>query len=519
VNEEGDRIGVIFKDEERLLVFAVGNTQPIATYPGEVGVNAFQFLPKQRRILVGEHYGAMVSWSYETDERQALPSSNAGSIDAIAVSADGELAAAASGSIASGIQIWKVGEKEPTRTTIPGVRGIESLRFTRDGRFLISATLGGEVRYWRINGTGVFRVVDPRDFQPFPLPGRLYSIARLPGTDEFLIGGDHGKLQLWRSADLSGSPRVLDKERMAALESIPDQDRYLSNGRSFLLTGHVMAVAVARDRKRFAAVDPYGFVTTWDFSHGIDKARVIASADPTAPNLSLALSPSGRWMVAGANSTVTTLHELSDDGLSIRSQSLSMGGTETVRAVHFVNEKQVVVGDDAGRLTLWDVPPSGARRIIFESGPAVMAITSLDNKLVIGRGQQVDLVDLSEGKVLSTMGAGLGPVYSVAISDDHKLIAAGYLDGTIRIWSANQLGGSPITVSGNGDVVRSMVFDSTGERLLSVSDDGLVRSRILDRKALAKIVCDVAWRDVTDEERKLFVGTGDDTPSVCPGPT
>jgi hypothetical protein len=71
-------------------------------------------------------------------------------------------------------------------------------------------------------------------------------------------------------------------------------------------------------------------------------------------------------------------------------------------------------------------------------------------------------------------------------------------------------------LSGNGDVVRSMVFDAAGERLVSVSDDGHVRSRILDRHALAKIVCDVAWRDVTDEERKLFVGGGDDNRSVCP---
>lgn len=219
---------------------------------------------------------------------------------------------------------------------------------------------------------------------------------------------------------------MLEKERMAALQNVPDLDRFASRGRNYLQTGHVMAIAVARDAKRFAAVDPYGFVTVWDFQNGIDQARLIPTADSSAPTFSVGLSPSGRSMVVGTTGTITMLHELAEDGASKRSVRLSSPGTEPVRAVRFLDDTRVLVGDDTGRLTLWQTSPSLKSRVLLESGPAIMSLATYpDNKVIVGRGLQVDLVDLADGKVSVTLGNGLGVPYSVAVSDDGISLAAG----------------------------------------------------------------------------------------------
>lgn len=70
--------------------------------------------------------------------------------------------------------------------------GTGLLRITRNNRFVVSAGIGDEVLYWRVDGAGAWRSARADTQQALPLARRLYAVARDPRPDTFLVGGDHG---------------------------------------------------------------------------------------------------------------------------------------------------------------------------------------------------------------------------------------------------------------------------------------------------------------------------------------
>src|SRR5208283_4974203 len=66
-------------------------------------------------------------------------------------------------------------------------------------------------------------------------------------------------------------------------------------------------------------------------------------------------------------------------------------------------------------------------------------------------------------------------VISVAFSPDHKTLASGSFDGTVRLWDvvSRQLLGQPL--KGHNGAVRSVAFSPDGKTLASGSDDHTVR--------------------------------------------
>jgi WD40 repeat protein len=506
-------------------VFRVGSRQAFSTYPGDDAVNSFLFDPTGNGILVGERGGKVWRWIPDRDggSRVELGREWAGSIDNLAVSTDGMLVAAASGSSIPGIELWRRAASERSPSVIPGLRSAILLRFTNDRRFLVSADTAGELRYWRLGGAGTQHSVKADQYQKLPLPARLFSVVRNPRSNEFIVGGANGVLQIWSSSDLTGSPRVLAPQLTAALLQVPDQQRFVgSDGRNYLLTGHVMQVAVSGDGTRFAAVDAYGFAVVFASTELGTTPRLIDSQSTQHAAFSVALSPNGHRLAVGATSTLTTVHDLAATGSASTSMPLPLPGDNAVRALVFSDDEHLYVGDDAGRVTLWTLgsPPRGKE--IVSSSPLVDAIAILRDGtgIVLARGQQVDIVRLQGGGASwTTVTSGLGGVTSLAVSNDGSSLAVGYADGAIRIWSMADLRQDPILILGHGDYVRSLAFDRSGEVLVSVGDDGVIRSSTIGRARLAALVCGVAWRDLVGDEIREFFGALTAHLPTCPPPT
>lgn len=506
----GGMVATSDTESGKLRVYRPGSERPLDTYPGEDAVNSFEFVP-DGAVLVGERGGGL--WLWDPTGRRSLrqldTEESSGSIDTMAVSRDGALLASASGSIAPGLSLWRPA-LDPARTTvIPGVRGVILLSFTQDSRFLISATTSGEIRYWRLQGTGARSAVLARDKQPFPLPGRLYAVTRGAQNDVFIVGGDHGVIQVWPSSSLDDEPQILATERAAALSQVPDQESFTTGGRNYLTTGHVMSIAVAENGGRFATVDPYGFALVWNLKQLRSIPKLVISSDERRPAFSVALSPDGNLLAVGITSTLTFLHTLDETGGSASSLPLAVEGHATVRALRFLDEEHLLVGDDSGRLTLWTLGGKPTRRSIFASGPLIGAISALSSdRIVIGRGDQIDVLDLSQSAVTTTtLTKGFAGVISLAVSDDRELLAAGFADGTIRIWSTRNLAAPPASLAIHTDYVRSLAFDRSGGVIISVGDDGMIRRSVIGLRPLADLSCQVVWRDLDANELREYFGS------------
>ena len=274
----GDRAAVLADENGALSLYEIGSSQPVANFTQDAEVNSFAFGQTADDLIVGESHGKIWRWKPGDQEGPSLMASDErGSVDTLAISQDGGIIAAASSAITPGIRIWRTAAGNAGPDVIPGQRASLALRFTLDNRFLVSADSGGELRYWRLSGAGAAKSARPDTYQKLPLAGRLYSVVRNRATGEFLVGGDHGVLQAWSSAELDEPPSVLAPQLEAALLQAPDKERFIGeNGRNYLLTGHVMQVAVSTGGKRVAIVDPYGFVVVIDNSGATLTSQLIS---------------------------------------------------------------------------------------------------------------------------------------------------------------------------------------------------------------------------------------------------
>jgi WD40 repeat protein len=504
-------------NEGNLRALRKGSDRVAGLYPSQDAVNSFRFASGSL-IIVGERGGETYGWDPQTPKTKRKLAESSASVDVIGVSPDHRTVATASGSITPGISIRKIDSGKPIGL-IPGVRTVTALRFSDDRRFLVSGSSSGEVRYWRLTGAGASRSIRALDWQPFPLEARLYSVVRDPKHDVFLVGGDHGIIQRYFSPALKEPPEVLADLRRTALATVPDLERFESGGRNFLLTGHVMAIGFAKDGTRFATVDPYGFGLVWDTNDNGRPPAVIPSPDVSHAAFSVALSPSGRRLVVGATSSVTFLHDLDDAGGSQKRTQLSSGGDDTVRAVVFADKDTVIVGDDHGRVARWHIDDEPRSEVLISAGPVITSLVVRDGCLFIGRGEEVDAMTLSTvAGALNTISKGLGSVDSLAVSVDGSQLAVGYSDGIVRIFATAQPSSQPMLLNVHRDIVRALAFDLAGNTLVSVGDDGMIRSNAVGERRLGDLACEVLWRDLTGEEISSYFGnTMPPTIPSCPG--
>src|SRR5205814_1497346 len=157
-------------------------------------------------------------------------------------------------------------------------------------------------------------------------------------------------------------------QRTAALAQVPDQHRFVGDdGRNYLLTGHVMQIAMSRDASRFATVDPYGYAVVFTSADLGGTPRLIETQSTHHAAFSVALSPSAGRLAVGASSTLTTMHDLDTTGAALTSVPLPSPGDNTVRALVFTDDEHLYVGDDAGRVTRWTLSSPPRSEVIIAS--------------------------------------------------------------------------------------------------------------------------------------------------------
>jgi len=332
-----------------------------------------------------------------------------GAVVAVAVSADGRLVA--SGGEDAVLSIWnlddfKSSDPKPRHELQGHSAVIQQVGFSpADPSTLVSAGDDGRIMVWNVQRA--CRVQESRLQE-----ARIYGIAIHPNGKLVAAAGADGNVRLF---PISAVDSCIAPNAGGATSTIARKQEFdvIEDG---LLSGHgglVLAVAWNADGTRLASTGQEGSIRIWgpaNSSFSIAQLVLGSDAKPastvTGLVTSVAISPDGRTVAAGDNQGVIHMWDRPAENtepvtaLATASWSAHEGAVRALAYLRIGDRVSLVSGGEDGSLKRWDVA---------KGRPTAPEIVMVD---------------------------GAGPIRSIAVSPDAKLLAAGSSDGIVRLWDA-----------------------------------------------------------------------------------
>jgi WD40 repeat protein len=417
-------------------------------------------------------------------------------VEALALSADRRTLAVAS---ADGtLRLWDVaqpGHPSPDGgpvATVPD-RPLYAAAFSPDGHVLAAAGAGDTVGLWD--------VADPRHPVRLgrPLTGprnTVYSLAFSPRGGILAAGSADDTVRLWDVADpmhpvplggaLSGPAGYVEAvafspdgtilaaasaDKTVRLWDVAQPRRPVPLGRP--LTGPadmVDTVAFSPDGHTLAAGSRDNSVWLWDIANPAHPVRARAPLTQASDWVNaVAFSPDGRTLAAASSDDQVLLWNAATGALLG-----TLPGPQPATSLAWDGDSVLVAGGADGMVRLWSLPAP----VLLDSGPISQVSFSPDGKLLAVAGPDLRLwnpVTRTQVASVAVPGAFTG---TVAWSPSGTVLAAGYSDGTVRLWRVARGGltplGTPLSATGSG-IVEFVAFRHDGQVLASGADDGTVR--------------------------------------------
>jgi WD40 repeat protein len=238
----------------------------------------------------------------------------------------------------------------------------------------------------------------------------------------------------------------------------------------------VRAAVASRDRNTIYSASADRTLCVWN----VAESKVVARFTLTSPLTSLAISPDGKTLAAGAADGV--IHVLdSNDG---KEKAALKGHVGAVSGVAFFSDGRRIASAGAdGVARVWriaDAPDRTADPIILNGhGGAVHAVAaSPDGQFVVtgGEDRTVRIWHAVDGKVSRVIDAHEGPVLSLALDRSGKLLLTGSGDKFARLFEFDT--GTLIErFLAHSGPVNAVAFDPSGERFATAGGEGGMQIR------------------------------------------
>jgi WD40 repeat protein len=297
---------------------------------------------------------------------------------------------------------------------------------------------------------GVYlRAIDVDDKTTFPKEGHdaaVIDAAFSRDAKHVVSAGVDGTIRMW--AVESGEEvlqRRVDGGAARAVAFRPDGRKLVSaDGYGGLITWDVATMAplvryggtgassggrVERLRyladDRVVTIDLSGKIVEWDAVSGIpQRSRQVSNSRG-----GLAISPSGDSIAIGSGALV----ELWQDEHKTRALA---GHGGNVSAVAFIADgKWLGSGDSAGQVRLWDLDTDQSR-IVHESGGRIYSMATHPNERELAwasSNRRAYLYDVTRGAIVELAGHA-GEVNSIAYDSSGQFVVTASDDGTVRVW-------------------------------------------------------------------------------------
>ena len=420
-----------YDNTARLWDLETGQSKEFAGHDWWVWSAAFS--PDEKQIVTASQDGSAIVWSVETGEPGPRFLGHAGPVFSAAFSPNARDGYVATAGYDKRVLLWKpedvkpfdfsslLSEDPPERTPCIVLEGhaaaVCSVRFSSDGKFLLSGGNDNTVRLWDVETGKLLKTVRGH-------AGWVRSCVFSSDSQQVLSGSHDHQAKLWNIGGyqeiriLGG--RVLEGHRDAILGASfsPDGQRIVTAGRDRL--AKTWSTVTGRQLQEFR--EGHDFLATNAFFFPDGKKVVTAAADSTTII----------WNVA----TGTQLETLEGTGLSA-AVALSSDAQWILTGSNVVQREKTDGSGNAEKLCtpkIWDA---------------------------------------KSGDLLRTLAAHHAEVTAVAISPDDTLMLTGDMGGQCRLWDA-QTGEEKWRSEGHSRAITAACFLPDGKHVLTASVDNTV---------------------------------------------
>ena len=405
-------------------------------------VYSVTFSPDGKMLALGgkETIPYLLDVSLGKDAEPLSETGHASRILSVAYSRDGKWLATAS--FDGAVKVWDIQLRKERLTLRGHSSDVRAVVFSPNGTSLATGSTDGTAKIWDVNKTG--------NSAPFPggHTARISSVAFSPDSRLLMTGSIDRLVKLWN----------LDRaQQQSSLEH----------------EFEVYSMALSPDGRTVATGGSEGRVKLWDVSRP-EKTRMFQLDKESM--LALAFSPNGEKLAAGSSSG--KVHVLNT--IAMKEEQNFKGHDAKIFSVAFSPDGRVLAtGSDFESKTvkLWDT--KNWQELFPSFQPDLSTVTSVafsakDGMVAAGSfDREVRLWDAATMKGLFTLKRLPEYVMAVSFSPDSRILAVGSVDGKTTLWDTST-GQELFTLEGNIGV-RSIAFSPNGRMLAIGREDGSIK--------------------------------------------
>jgi WD40 repeat protein/type IV secretory pathway VirB10-like protein len=492
------------------------------------GVSSVAFSHNDGKLLASASLDNTVRlWDVKTQTPLGELTGHTSFVNSVAFSPDNKYLA--SGSDDNTVRVWDV-ETKALLSDEKGEKGelkghtsyVNSVAFSPDGKLLASASNDNTVRVWEWD-------VETKAYLGEPLKGHTSSVMSVAFSSDskHLVSGSFDKIvNVWDIGNPSPIGEPLKESHTSPVRNVafsPD-GKYLAStsddeivrlwnvetkALSHKLEGHisiVRSVAFSQDGKYLASASDKT-IKLWD----VDTKTLHGELKEHSSIRSVSFSFNGKYLASAGDDQTVRLWDV--EKRVLLGEPLKKHNGVILSVVFSPDNKHLASASDDQTVILWDVEkrvPLGEplkEQAGIISGIILSVVFSPDGKYLASASddQTVILWDVEKRVPFGEPLRHNGTVKSVAFSPNSKHLASGGEDDTVSVWDVETR--SPIgePLEGHTDRILSIAF-SSDNKLATGSDDKTVLLWDIDPQSWLKKACDIANRNLSQEEWRKYVG-------------